>query len=46
MLKNLVSIYTKLDETVKAARLSRFIELLEGCGNPQRSKDPHADDNN
>lgn len=46
MLKNLVSIYTKLDETVKASRLSRFIELLEGCGKPRPSKDPHADDNN
>ena len=30
MLKNLVSIYQKLDETVKATRLSRFIEVLEG----------------
>jgi regulator of sirC expression with transglutaminase-like and TPR domain len=30
MLKNLVSIYHKLDETVKASRLGRFIEVLEG----------------
>jgi regulator of sirC expression with transglutaminase-like and TPR domain len=29
-LKNLAAIYHKLDETVKEARLSRFIELLEG----------------
>jgi len=30
MLKNLVSIYHKLDETVKASRLGRFIQVLEG----------------
>jgi regulator of sirC expression with transglutaminase-like and TPR domain len=29
-LKNLVAIYQKLDDTVKGARLSRFIEALEG----------------
>jgi regulator of sirC expression with transglutaminase-like and TPR domain len=32
MLKNLGSIYHKLDETVKAGRLSRFIEILEASG--------------
>jgi hypothetical protein len=35
MLKNLVSIYQKLDEPVKASRLGRFIEVLDetegGC---------------
>jgi regulator of sirC expression with transglutaminase-like and TPR domain len=30
MLKNLVSIYQKLDESVKASRLTQFIEVLEG----------------
>jgi regulator of sirC expression with transglutaminase-like and TPR domain len=29
MLKNLVAIYSKLDEPVKQARLSRFLEILE-----------------
>jgi len=39
MLKNLVSIYNKLDETVKAARLGRFIELLGGCEGARPSED-------
>ena len=30
MLKNLIPIYNKLDDTVKGARLSRFIKILDG----------------
>jgi regulator of sirC expression with transglutaminase-like and TPR domain len=43
MLKNLVSIYNKLDETVKAARLGRFIELLEGCEGARPAEDSPAE---
>jgi regulator of sirC expression with transglutaminase-like and TPR domain len=34
MLKNLGSIYQKMDETVKATRLGRFIEILESTSGP------------
>jgi regulator of sirC expression with transglutaminase-like and TPR domain len=34
MLKNLGSIYQKMDETVKATRLGRFIEILESSAGP------------
>jgi regulator of sirC expression with transglutaminase-like and TPR domain len=30
-LKNLIAVYNKLDESVKASRFSRFIEILDGA---------------
>lgn len=36
-MKNLVAIYQKVEETVKEARLTRFIQVLDGARDGQRS---------